>query len=267
MMRLVASEAQAGRSEPVPQILSHPVAEGQRLVAAAQQRGLTIRLLGGVAVFVQAPNGKPLLGREIHDIDLVAPRESKRRLDAVFQELGYAGDDAFNAFHGHHRQLYVDVGNRRKVDVFVGSFSMCHAVPIAERLHRDPLTVPLAELLLTKLQIVQLTQRDQLDIYNLCYHHPISDTDVSAIEGDMIARLCAVDWGLWRTVKGTIERCQSELQHHDVPSDARLLIGQRLAELWAQIEAAPKTGKWRRRSRLGDRVRWYQEPEEEQLAT
>jgi hypothetical protein len=263
MISIVSSETQTGSSEPAEEALADPIAEGRRLVARVQEQGVTVRLLGGVAVFLQAPEDRPLLHREIRDIDLVAPRDSKRALEPVFQRLGYVADDAFNAFHGHHRQLYVDLANARKVDVFVGSFSMCHEIPIADRLDREPMTVPLAELLLTKLQIVQLNERDERDIYNLCFHHPVSDTDADAIEGGVIARLCAADWGLWRTVKGTIARCQDDLGRYELVPDARQLIGERLGELWSQIEAAPKSGKWRRRNRLGERMRWYQEPEEE----
>src|SRR5579862_7380167 len=153
--------------------LADPIAEGRRLVLAGGDSGVTLRLLGGVAVFLQAPDGKPLLGREIRDLDLVTPRGGKRAVAELFLSIGYVEDEVFNAFHGGHRQIYVDLANQRKVDVFVGAFSMCHEIPIADRLDRDPLTIPLAELLLTKLQIVELTDRDERDIYNLCFHHEI----------------------------------------------------------------------------------------------
>ncbi len=243
--------------------LADPVAEGRRVVDAARMQGLVLRLLGGVAVFLQAPDAKPLLPREIRDIDLVTPKGSKRAVLELFQTLGYVEDEVFNAFHGAHRQIYVDVENRRKVDVFVGSFSMCHEIPIAERLEREPLTVPLAELLLTKLQIVELNERDQRDIYNLCYHHEI---DPAGIEGEVIAELCARDWGLWRTCKGTIERCQADLPGSPLADRERAIIDARLNRLWETIDSAPKTSKWRWRAKVGERVRWYEEPEEEAQA-
>ncbi|MBV8221639.1 MAG: hypothetical protein JO325_24505, partial [Solirubrobacterales bacterium] len=183
--------------------LADPVAEGRRVVEAGRARDVVLRLLGGVAVCLQSPGAKPLLGRPINDIDLVTPKGSKRAVAELFQSVGYVEDEVFNAFHGAHRQIYVDLGNRRKVDVFVGAFSMCHEIPIAERLDRDPLTVPLAELLLTKLQIVELNERDERDIYNLCFHHDISVAGAPGIEADRIAGLCARDWGLWRTCQGT----------------------------------------------------------------
>jgi hypothetical protein len=262
MMSATFPDADAGSTPASTTTLADAVAEAQRMISQAEADGLRLRLLGGVAIVLQAPGAKPLLAREIRDIDVVAPRGSKRAVTSLFQSLGYVSDDEFNAFHGAHRQIYLDVQNRRKVDVFVGTFSMCHSIPIAERLEREPLTLPLAELLLTKLQIVELTERDESDIYNLCFHHHLADGDGRGIEAGLIAGLCARDWGLWRTCKGTIERCRADLGSYGLTDAERELIGSRLQQLWDRIEAEPKTSKWRLRSRLGERVRWYEEPEE-----
>jgi hypothetical protein len=243
--------------------LADPIAEGRRVVVAATASGVLLRLLGGVAVFLHAPDGKPLLDRTINDIDVVTPRGGKRSVAELFLSLGYVEDEEFNAFHGSHRQIYVDLTNQRKVDVFVGAFSMCHEIPIADRLEREPLTIPLAELLLTKLQIVELTERDQQDIYNLCFHHALSAGDSPGIEANLIAELCARDWGLWRTCKGTIEHCRTDLAGYELGDDERAVIDERLAGLWQAIDAAPKSSKWRWRAKVGERVRWYEEPEEE----
>jgi hypothetical protein len=246
--------------------LGDPVTESRRLVTGAAGEGLTVRLLGGVAVFMQAPAEGPLLPRRIGDIDLATRREGWRALANFLKTAGYAGDDMFNALHGTRRLLFYDHVNGRKLDVFVGAFSMCHAIPITDRLDRDPLTIPLAELLLTKLQIVELNERDQRDIYNLSFHHHVSDGDGSGIEADYIAGLCARDWGLWRTCRSTIERCLADLSQYPLPAEASQLIAERLTALWKRIEEAPKTTRWRVRSRLGDRVRWYGEPEEDTAA-
>jgi len=180
----------------------------------------------------------------------------------MLRSAGYAEDEMFNALHGARRLLFFDEANERKLDVFVGEFSMCHEIPITARLDREPLTVPLAELLLTKMQVVELTERDQRDIYILMFHHPVTDGEGIEIEADFIAALCARDWGLWRTSKATIERCQSNLANYDVGPEASALITERLAALWKAIDESPKSAKWRLRSRVGDRVRWYEQPEE-----
>jgi len=247
-------------SPPDSSPLPDPVAESRRLVGAAAGKGVVARVLGGAAVHLQAPEARPLLPRRIKDIDVATRRGARTAVTDVLTALGYTPDKMFNALHGSTRLLFIDETNSRKLDVFVGEFAMCHDIPIAGRLDRDPLTVPLAELLLTKLQIVELTERDQRDIYNLTYHHEVGEG--RAIEADFIAGVCARDWGLWRTTKMTIERCQANLSSYQLESTATTIISSRLETLWRRIEAEPKSTRWRLRSRVGDRVRWYDEPEE-----
>lgn len=245
--------------------LENPVGEARRLVEAATRKGVMIRVLGSVAVHLQAPEPGPLLTRPIKDIDVVTRRGSRAAVTELLIGAGYIADEMFNALHGAQRLLFFDP-TERKLDVFIGDFSMCHVIPIADRLERDPLTIPLAELLLTKLQIVELNETDQRDIYNLTYHHDVTRGAGTGIEGDFIGGMCAKDWGLWRTAKATIERCQSNLAAYNLDAGASSLIKERLDVLWALIEDAPKTAKWRLRNRVGDRVRWYDEPEENATA-
>jgi hypothetical protein len=245
--------------------LENPVGEARRLVEAATRRGVMVRVLGSVAVHLQAPEPGPLLTRPIKDIDVVMRRGNRAAVTELLIAAGYVADEMFNALQGARRLLFFDPTDR-KLDVFIGDFSMCHVIPIADRLERDPLTIPLAELLLTKLQIVELNETDQRDIYNLAYHHDVTGGGGSGIEGDFIAGMCAKDWGLWRTAKATIERCQSNLAAYNLDADASSLIKERLNVLWALIENAPKTARWRLRNRVGDRVRWYDEPEENATA-
>jgi hypothetical protein len=242
--------------------LADPIAEARRLIDAARAQNVTIRVLGGVAVYMQSPGAQPLLPRPLKDIDLVTTRKEGRATARLLEEMQYVGEEMFNALRGSRRQLYHDPVNGRQLDVFVGEFGMCHELPISQRLDRDPYTVPLAELLLTKLQIVQLNERDERDIYSLLYHHDLSQTGAQGIEAPIVAGLCAEDWGLWRTCKGTIERCVTDLERYELAAPERERIAERLTSLWQHIESAPKSGKWKRRSRIGERMRWYQEPEE-----
>jgi len=214
-------------------------------------------------VYLQAPSEGPILPRAVKDIDLATRRGARTAVTEVLVGAGYIPDKMFNVLHGARRLLFYDEANVRKVDVFVGEFSMCHQVPIAARLERETLTIPLAELLLTKLQIVELTERDERDIYNLVYHHPISNGDGTGIEADYIAKLCARDWGLWRTVRATVERSRSDVGKYRLDGAAVEVITDSMTRLWQRIEAEPKSSIWRVRNRLGDRVRWYDEPEED----
>jgi hypothetical protein len=250
--------AAPGASGPI----ADPVVEARRLVELAARSGMTVRILGGVAVRMQAPSDEPLLPRPIGDIDLAIKQGGWRGLADFLKSAGYAGDDMFNALNGARRLLFFDHNNNRKLDVFVGEFEMCHSIPIAGRLDKQPVTIPLAELLLTKLQIVQLTERDVRDIYSMTYHHPVSSGDGSGIEADFIADLCARDWGLWRTCTSTIKQSLDRLPDYPLTPEASSLIASRLTALLKEIEKTPKTTRWKLRSRVGDRVRWYEEPEE-----
>jgi hypothetical protein len=151
------------------QPLADPVDEAQGLIGLATSRDLVLRALGGVAVCLQAPDGHPRLTRPVKDIDLAAVKGSHKAAIKVGQEAGYLADEMFNALRGSRRLLFGDPVNGRHLDIFVGEFSMCHDLPLTSRLGREPLTVPKEELLLSKLQIFELTENDQGDIYNLLF--------------------------------------------------------------------------------------------------
>lgn len=236
--------------------LADPVAEARRLIGLAAERGLVLRALGGVAVCLQAPDGKPRLPRRVKDIDLAAAKGAHKATIKVVLEAGYVADEMFNALRGSRRLLFGDPVNGRHLDVFVGEFAMCHDIPLTARLDSRALTVPGEELLLTKLQIVELTENDQSDIYNILFH-------ANGISAAFIAALCAADWGLWRTCQLNIERSLANLDKSALGPDERALVAASLTSLRDRIEAEPKPLKWRMRNQLGDRVRWYNEPEEE----
>ena len=242
--------------------LADPIAEARRIIELAQSDGLVLRALGGVAICLQAPDGKPRLPRRAKDIDLAAAKGASRPAAKLMVRAGYVADEMFNALRGSRRLLFHDPANGRHVDVFIGEFSMCHDIPMAARLNREPVTVPREELLLSKLQIFELTANDQADIYNLLFHNDVSD-DPGGISASFIAALCAGDWGLWRTCQLNLERGLSSLGESALEPAERDVVAGRLERLRARIDAEPKSMKWRIRDRVGDRVRWYAEPEEE----
>jgi hypothetical protein len=244
--------------------LADPVAEARRLIALAEANDLRLRALGGVGICLQAPDAQPRLTRIVKDIDLAAAKGASRKTVKLMLQAGYVADEMFNALRGSRRLLFHDLANQRHLDVFVGEFSMCHDIPMTLRLGREPLTVPREELLLSKLQIVELTENDQSDVYNLLFHHDVrTDDEPGGVAAPFIAALCAGDWGLWRTCTLNIERGLGNLDRSALEPDERELVSQRLVRLRTRIEAEPKTMKWRLRNQVGDRVRWYAEPEEE----
>ena len=251
-----------------PGPLEDPVAEARRLVAAAAEQDLLLRALGGVAIYLLAPDGKPRLPRRVKDIDVAVPRGSGRPAARLLEQAGYVGDQMFNALHGSRRLLFVDPARERHLDVFVGEFSMCHEIPLTARLDRAPLTVPPEELLLSKLQIVEATANDQSDLYSLLVQYDVAADAGSPgapfLDASFIAALCGKDWGLWRTCTGSIDRLLANLDASPLDPGESAWVQARLKALRGRLEAEPKTMKWRLRSQVGDKVRWYQQPEEEQ---
>jgi Uncharacterised nucleotidyltransferase len=243
-------------------ILPGIVDEAQRLLDVAASENATIALLGGVAIRLHADDVPAALDREYKDLDFVVPKGRGRVATELLSGSGYEPEASFNAMNGNERMLFHDLDHGRQVDVFVGSFRMCHVIPLGERLAPGEPTVPLAELLLTKLQIVELNEKDVRDTVLLFYGHEVADHDGDAVNGRRIAELCAGDWGLWRTITHNLARCNELMSEYALPEDDRSRVSARLAAVLEQIEAAPKSRGWKLRAKIGERKRWYELPEE-----
>src|SRR5919205_2696857 len=131
-------------------IRSDMAEEAVRVAEAADREGLALRLLGGVAIKLRAKDGlHPAFEREYADLDWITARGASADAQRFFEALGYTPHVRFNAIHGRERLLFFDEQHGRQVDVFVGVFRMSHKIPFGKRLNMEPMTVPLAELLLT----------------------------------------------------------------------------------------------------------------------
>jgi hypothetical protein len=241
--------------------LADPVAEGRRIAEAAAERGIPLRVLGGVAIALTCPSARrPPLGREYADIDLTSVGGAKKDAIRLLESLGYAGDKEFNILHGHHRLYFWDDRNQRQVDVFVDEANLCHRIDLKCRIDKVPLTLSLADLTVLKLQVVETNEKDYLDLCAIFADHPLTADD-SGVNSAYIAELAASDWGLWRTlgmVAGRAESFALELAEFE----AAELVAERLRHLREELDSVPKTRGWRLRSRIGDRKRWYELPEE-----
>ncbi|HWF74270.1 MAG TPA: nucleotidyltransferase family protein [Solirubrobacteraceae bacterium] len=229
--------------------------EGMELAQAAEAEGIKVRLLGGVGVVAHCPQvlaGQP--HREIADIDIAVTKRDARKLTSFLEGRAYQAEKRFNALHGDSRMIFK--GPAGKLDVFVGSFSMCHALELDDRLALDFPALTATDLLLTKLQIVELNAKDAHDASVLLTEHPIGAGDGDHIDGAYLGRLTGDDWGLWRTVTATLGRL----------SELYPAVADRCRQLGEVIEAAPKSRRFKLRARVGERVRWYELPEEAEVA-
>jgi hypothetical protein len=239
------------------------VEEAWLVLEAAGTQSVEVRLIGGLAIRDHAEDGlHPAFERQYKDIDVVVPRGGGRDASKLLQELGYTANESFNVMNGNRRLLFYDLTNERQLDVFIGSFEMCHAIPVTERMHVDPRTVPLAELLLTKLQVVELNEKDRRDALALLHHHELASDDRNHVNADQVARLLAADWGLWRTTTMNLDRSLDAVGEYELTADEGETLTDRIRRLVQRIDEEPKSTKWKMRDRVGDRKKWYQEPEE-----
>jgi hypothetical protein len=246
-----------------PTVSENPlIRQATAVVERSEQSGVLLRLMGGIAVALHSPSADHRgLQRDYADIDFVSGSADGRKFDELFAEIGYMPDKRFNSLNGQTRRLYFDAEGTRQIDLFVTSFRMCHELPLGSRLEVDSPTIPLAELFLSKAQIVELNHKDTLDLFALLSDHRVGSGDDETLNVDRIAELCAKDWGLWRTVTWTLDRLRAILEANpgelDVP-----LIDTRIGELIQGIDDAPKSMRWKARARIGDRVQWYELPDD-----
>ena len=216
--------------------------------------------MGGAAVNLHCSSARQApLKRKYGDLDFVAPSKQRPAVQKLFESLGYQGERRFNTLNGDQRLLYLDGGNGRQIDVFIDRMKMCHVIELANRLGHEGPTLTPADLLLSKLQVYEVNMKDLVDTTALLLDHPIADHDNDAINAAYLARLTSEDWGLHRTLQLNSGRVRDAAKELDVDAG---LINQRLDELWTRIDAQPKSFKWKLRARVGDRVSWYELPEE-----
>jgi hypothetical protein len=203
-----------------------------------------------------------LLARKYADIDFMGLRKQSRSMKKFFTDLGYTPRDIFNALHGDSRLVFNDIENGRRVDIFLDIFEMCHRFDFKERLLIDKYTIPLADLLATKLQVVEITEREYRDIISLIHDHEVGDSDApETINGRYLAKLCAEDWGIYKTFAINLGNVLTALPQYQLDVESQEIVRKRLQDLQTRIETVPKTTRWKIRARVGEKVQWYELPE------
>lgn len=227
--------------------------EALRVIDRAAHAGVTARLIGGLAILQHDSELRARGGsRPINDIDLMVPTGQHRGLAAVLVEAGYTPEERFNALNGHRRMLFH--GARSDLDVLVGIFEMCHRIDMSAEFALDSPTLPVTDLLLTKLQIVKLNAKDAGDVVDLLRSHSLGEGPGDHIDLSRFRALVRDDWGLWRTITGTLRTI--------VEMDPPAGVAGQLQVLLAALDDAPKSTRWRVRARVGERVAWYVLPDE-----
>ncbi len=231
-----------------PSPADDPLPEALALARGAADASLGLKLLGGLAVRVLCPEFPPRLRRD-QDIDFACVSKQRKKVADHLAAAGCEPDRRFNNLNGD-RQMYFTAPSGRPIDVMVDRLSMCHVLDFRPSFDRQPLTIDAVDVLLSKLQIVELNEKDLRDIVHLLAALPLGGGARESIDTDRFGKLLGADWGWWRTVTALIP---DNRRYEPVAQAGRLLE--------FAVEA-PKSMKWKLRANVGDRVRWYELPEE-----
>jgi peroxiredoxin (alkyl hydroperoxide reductase subunit C) len=244
-----------------------PLEEAKRIVTAGEKHGVILRLIGGLAIRVHCHGSHSGHLREYHDIDVYGLGKERMDIKSVFEKLGYSPNEEFNAWNlSHGRWQFINRLQKNKVDVFLDKFRMEHTLDFSRRLQLDDFTIPITDLLLTKLQIGEkLESKDAKDIVAILEDHEVGHSDdKETLNVDYMADLCSQDWGLHKTVTGSLQNVKQFIE------DGAFVqcIGMEASELLLKIDtirdaliSKNKGLRWRTRNLLGERVKWYDEVE------
>jgi len=243
--------------------LADIVEETRRIIESADKQGIVLRLFGGMAFRFRCPSATHRsLERKYADIDFMALKQQSGEIKKFFPNMGYSPRKIFNAMSGDKRLIFNDIDQGRRVDIFLDKFEMCHKFDFSDRLTLDRLTLSLADLLATKLQVVQMTEREYRDIIALMHDHEVSDSDEpETVNGTYLANLCADDWGAYKTFTINIANILAALDAYKLDTKEKEIVRQRLNNLNSRIENVPKSMAWRMRAKIGEKKRWYELPE------
>jgi hypothetical protein len=233
------------------------------LVQEAEKHHARLRLLGGLAIFTSSPQAAahPKLARPYKDLDFATDKKGAGIIPDVFADQGWEADRYFNALHGRTRLLFYFHGDLQ-ADIFIGSFEQCHRLKLEKRLSLNSPALPLADLLMTKLQVHELNAKDVQDIFALLLAHRVDSSPApEAIDLSYIAHITSDDWGWYTTINDNLDVLAGMVPAYLVGDDAKI-VQARLKELCNGIETHAKTPRWQARNLIGRRMLWYDEPEE-----
>ena len=239
----------------------------EKTVRSAAERGIPLRLVGGQAVRLLTPDYPPR-ERNDQDMDFASVSSAKRPVIDFLGELGFQGDDRFNLLHGDRQMYFTTPDGATSVDVIMDRLNMCHVLWFKERIDRMPYTIDVTDLLLTKLQVVEQNEKDVHDIVYLLCAYPVDEGDPPGRIGlERVGKIVAEDWGWWRTVTGNLDRVAELVRdggelRRIVPANASFDPVEQATAIRSFCDAVPKTLKWKLRARVGERVQWYELPEE-----
>jgi hypothetical protein len=225
------------------------------------------KLIGGLAIALRCPGMQEHgLSRDYHDIDICARARDAKVMDAAMAKLGLEPHQHFNAMNYGRQMMFSNPVTGMHVDVFLDVLRMCQELKFSDRLNVDGhWSLPVSDLALSKLQIVELTDKDKTDLLALLLEYEPTPNSEDGLNVTRITDVCRANWGWWQSSVTTLDVCRAHATTCLTPAASERAAA-RIDALHAAIDAAPKTARWKARARIGTRAKWYELPEETQPA-
>ena len=240
-------------------------AEALRIAEAARAAGVTLRVLGSIAYRIHCPTNLSLfesMDRALTDIDFAAERTQSQAVQRLLGDLRYVEDRTVAIATEGSRYCFTGPDGKLNVDVFMDELFFCHRIPLKGRLALDEPTITVTDLLLEKMQIVEINLKDLQDTVVLLLEHDLGEgsDDRERIDVEHVCTLLCGEWGFYHTVTTNLGKVEQFLeQAPGWNQDQRELVRERLRRLTATLQSRPKSLGWKMRARVGTRMRWYQE--------
>jgi len=149
------------------------------------------------------------------------------------------------------------------VDVFFDKLEMCHTIDFRNRLRLDKPTITLADMLLEKMQIVKINEKDIIDTIVLLRAHDIGENDKDKVNIKYVSKLLSNDWGFYYTVTMNLKKVKELCKKYNVLSNEDMKdVTSKIDRILEKIEKEPKSMKWKMRAKIGPSKKWYKEVEE-----
>ena len=240
--------------------------ELQRIMEASTKAGVLLRVIGSLAFQIHCPKHgflQAALGRAYTDIDFAGYRNQAKEARVLMAGLGYTENQEVFIVSEGDRAIFENRAIDLHVDIFYDKLDFCHLISWNGRLEVDRPTIPLAEMLLEKMQIVKINEKDIIDTIMLLIEHPLGDKDQEVINIARVAELCAKDWGLWRTTTMNLEKVKHlSYTYPQLSDEQKIQVSAQVDKALDLLEKESKTIAWRLRARVGDRVKWYKDVDE-----
>jgi hypothetical protein len=253
-----SEESQSGDPE---SIILQASRESARILDEAKRRNTVLKLAGGLAIHNHCTEHS-FCDRRYGDIDFVGLSSQYESIVEVMKEAGYIENSNMTMSTGVSRLLFEKPESTDHIDVFLDHMDIEHDVNLRNRLEIEKDTISISDLLLNKLTITRLNEKDLRDIIAMMKDIPIGyDDSAGTINITYIADLCAKSWGLHHDVMASLKRTLDILSRFDLSEDDKSNVVMKLEALQNAILMFPKSLRWRLRALFSERIPWRREIE------